>query len=283
MKATDSQPSIAILYFSGAGGTKLVAELLGGLLAARVPGDCRACSIHEAGAMEAAEKAGFLVFCYPTYFLKPAPAMAEFMASLPEGGGGGRGAALLTTYELYTGNSNRYAAKLLAGRGFAPAGSFGVRAPGTDVTCVLPDWLCGWLYRFEDRFPEKLAEIARRISAKAGLPSNGGKIPAPKWYTPLSWPLQVLILDGFIHWKYRMRALPERCNGCGLCIQACHRGSWRRAEGGLVHDGDSCDLCLRCLHHCPGKAIVLKEGLKDNRRLDQASYRRLMQETKERL
>ncbi|MHB0897167.1 MAG: EFR1 family ferrodoxin [Spirochaetales bacterium] len=268
---------VVILYFSGVGGTKVIAELLGRLLAPRIARGCEVHSIEEDRAAEAATRAGFLVLCYPTYFLKPAPAMREFILSLPPGEKG-RKVALVTSYELYTGNSNRVAAGLLTSRGFAVTGAYELRAPGTDVTCVVPDWACGWLYRFESRFPEKVAKIAQRIAALVESPPTGARLPLPKWYTPLAWPLQVLFLDGFIRRKDRMKVLGERCSGCDLCVRDCPRGAWRRTGAGLEHRGETCDLCLRCVHHCPRRAIVLKKGLKDNRRLDGALYRALSRE-----
>ncbi|MCX7028102.1 MAG: hypothetical protein NT061_11640 [Spirochaetes bacterium] len=167
------------------------------------------------------------------------------------------------------------------------------RSPGSDVTCVVPDWACGWLYRFEPRFPGKIADIAQRIAALAeSLPAGGScadsppadsppvetGIPSPKWYTPIAWLLQVLFLDGFIRWKDRMKVLEERFSGCDLCVRECHRGAWRRTGTGLEHWGETCDLCLRCVYHCPKRAIVLKKGLKDNRRLDGTLYRALSRE-----
>ena len=292
----------AILYFSGAGGTKLIAELLGRLLTPRIGRECEVFSIEEKGAAEAAARAGFLVLCYPTYFLKPAPAMRDFIMGLPASGEG-RKVVLVTSYELYTGNSNRFAAGPLRDRGFALAGAYELRAPGTDVTCVAPDWACGWLYRFERRFPAKIVKIAQRVAALVDSPlvdspladSPSGefppadsphgelspaeaRIPLPKWYTPLAWLFQVLFLDGFIHWKDRMKVLEERCSACDLCVRECHSGSWSRTGAGLEHRGETCDLCLRCVHHCPGRAIVLKKGLKDNRRLDGTLYRALSRE-----
>lgn len=293
MAETSAQRApVVILYFSGVGGTKVIAELLGRLLAQRIARECEVRSIEEEGAADAAARAGFLVLCYPTYFLKPAPAMRDFILSLPPSAEGRR-VALVTSYELYTGNSNRVAAGLLGGRGFDVAGAYELRAPGSDVTCVVPDWACGWLYRFETRFPRKIAEIAQRVAALANslpagdaparssaadLPPAANGIPSPKWYTPLAWPLQVLFLDGFIRWKDRMKVLEERCSGCDLCVRECHRGAWCRTGTGLEHRGETCDLCLRCVHHCPGRAIVLKKGLKDNRRLDGALYRALSRE-----
>jgi ferredoxin len=273
---------VAIFYFSGVGGTRVVAEILRTRLSGLIP--CEVRSIEEKDAAKAIARVDVIVLCYPTYFLKPAPAMADFASRLPAETRGRR-VFLITTYELYTGNSNRRLALLLRGRGFAMAGAYELRSPGTDVTCVIPDRLCGWLYRFERRFPEKIAEIVRDIAGsvrdiegRVVAPPLEVGIPRPKWYSPLAWPLQVLFLDGFIRWKDRMKVLEERCSGCDLCVRDCHRGAWRRIGERLEHSGESCDLCLRCVHHCPRRAIVLKPSLKDNRRLDRPLYQALARE-----
>lgn len=270
--------SVGVFYFSGVGGTRVVAEILGVRLSGRT--NCEVRSIEEKEAASAAARADSIVLCYPTYFLKPAPAMVEFVLNLP-GETRNRKVALITTYELYTGNSNRRLARLLRERGFTMAGAYELRSPGTDVTCVIPDRLCGWLYRFERHFPDKIAKIAQSILSQTEWANSGERIPGLKWYTPFAWPLQVLFLDGFIRWKDRTKVLDERCSGCDLCVRDCHRSAWHRTDKGLEHRGAPCDLCLRCVHHCPGRAIVLKPRLKDNKRLNKSLYQALAQEALE--
>lgn len=68
---------IALLYHSGTGGTRLVAELLGEILA--VKHESRVKGIQDPRAVEVAADCDLLVFCYPTYFLRPAPSMREFI------------------------------------------------------------------------------------------------------------------------------------------------------------------------------------------------------------
>lgn len=260
---------VAILYFSGVGGTEVAARLLGRLAGPDIP--CEVLSVEDPRAARRAAEPGLLVLCYPTYFLKPAPVMLDFLRSIPRGQGERR-AVLVTTYELYTGDSNRRAALILRDRGIPVLGSFALRCPGTDVTCVVPDRLCGWLYRFERAFPRKTAKIARRVADLAAGTPGRGRIPAPKWYTPLAWILQVLALDGFIRFRNRVVVLEDRCTSCGICVRDCPRGAWRKTETGLEHSGELCDLCTRCVHRCPRNALVLVRRLKDNRRLDPALY-----------
>jgi ferredoxin len=271
------RPTVSILYYSAVGGTRIIADLLGKLVGPGV--GCEVLSIEDPRAAELAAGAGLLVLCYPTYFLKPAPLMLDFLRSIPASLAG-RQAVLVTSYELYTGDSNRRAALLLRDRDIPVVGSYALRSPGTDVTCVVPDWLSGWLYRFERGFPRKVAAIAGNIAALAMSPPTKGKIPSPKWYAPLAWIMQTLVFDGFIRWRDHMTVLGERCTSCGLCVRECPRGAWQMsAENGLKHFGERCDLCTRCVHRCPQRALVLVKGLKDNRRLDAALYAVLLRET----
>ncbi len=259
---------ISIVYHSAAGGTRVVAQLLEELLSA--DHEVRTAGIHQAAAAGAAENADLLVLCYPTYFLRPSPSMREFCGRL---GPSFRGLPvyLVTTYELYSENSLRALALDVREKGMIVRGSAAVRAPGSDLTCVFPDWLCSWLYRFEWRLPDKLRSIAREISA---LSRRGGRerLPLWKWYTPIAQPLQRGLLDGFIGWRGLIRILPERCTDCGACIARCHRGAWERDGGAIRHRPERCELCTGCIHHCPRNAIVIMRGLRDNKRLNERHY-----------
>ncbi len=262
---------ITILYQSAAGGTRIVAELLGELLSA--DHDVSVTGIFEAGAMEAAETSDFLVFCYPTYFLRPSRSTKEFIDRLTPSVRP-RAVYLVTTYELYTENSLRACALLLRNKGRIVTGSAAIRAPGSDLVCVFPDWLCAWLYRFQRGLPKKLRSIAREVQALAG---RGGRerLPRLKWYTPIAQPLQRGFLNGFFEWRKRIRILPDRCSDCGACVSSCFRGAWIREGLRIRHDPERCEFCTRCIHRCPRNAIVLSSLLKDNKRLDARLYARL--------
>src|SRR5512138_1636677 len=93
----------ALLYFSATGGTKLLAELLLELLGTE---SGETLDIHDPAARDALRDADFSVFCFPTYFLKPARPMVEFVESV-RAAGGGRRAFVLATCELYSENSPR--------------------------------------------------------------------------------------------------------------------------------------------------------------------------------
>jgi flavodoxin/ferredoxin len=272
--------SVAILYFSGTGGTRLVAELLGEILSARF--ECGVLSIEDSRAAELAAGSGLLVLLYPTYYLKPAPSMSEFVQKLgpldPP-----RAAYVVSTCELYSENSIRRLGLSLRKRGALVAGSKVLRAPGSDLTCVLPSALIPWWYRFERGLPEKLRAIAEEIGIIAESRGIHEALPRPKWYTPFTQIAQILFLNRFDGYRSRMRVLRVRCGSCGACVARCGRGAWEMGGDGPVHLPERCELCTRCLHLCPKRAIVLIGALKDNRRLDSRLYGRLREEAGARL
>ncbi|CUH96526.1 hypothetical protein P22_2616 [Propionispora sp. 2/2-37] len=52
----------------------------------------------------------------------------------------------------------------------------------------------------------------------------------------------------------------EKCNGCGLCIQACHEGALQLINGKAQLIGDAyCDGLGACLPQCPTGAITIEE------------------------
>ena len=271
---------IALLFFSGTGGTKITAELLGELLSRSFPVKVR--DIGDPDAIETLNDSDFLIFLYPTYFLRPAPSMSEFISRLdhcePP-----RPAYIVTTDELYSENSIRACALELWEKGIEHTGSRTLRSPGSDVTCLVPSKLTPWLYRFERKYPLKLLAAAAEIRSLAETSFLKGYIPRKKWYTPFAQLLQVLALNGFEDWKDKYRVLADRCTLCGSCVAMCHKGAWEMTGASLSHLPENCELCTRCIHRCPSRAIVLLESLKDNERLNPRLYATLKEEMRVRL
>ena len=52
----------------------------------------------------------------------------------------------------------------------------------------------------------------------------------------------------------------EKCNGCGLCVDACHEGALKIIDGKARLISESyCDGLGDCLPECPTEAITIEE------------------------
>ena len=49
---------------------------------------------------------------------------------------------------------------------------------------------------------------------------------------------------------------PEKCDGCGICVDGCFVAAMELREGKAVV-GESCKACARCVEACPNKAVSL--------------------------
>ncbi len=66
-----------------------------------------------------------------------------------------------------------------------------------------------------------------------------------------------------------IRVDPDKCTGCGLCVQACPYGVIELVEG-LPRIGEGCTLCRSCIEACPENALSILEA---EREVDLSAYR----------
>jgi 2-oxoglutarate ferredoxin oxidoreductase subunit delta len=67
--------------------------------------------------------------------------------------------------------------------------------------------------------------------------------------------------------RFRLHIDPERCKGCGLCVEVCRKGllalaktlNTRGQHYVETADRDACDGCRRCTLVCPDNAIEIEK------------------------
>ena len=55
-----------------------------------------------------------------------------------------------------------------------------------------------------------------------------------------------------------IRILPDACNGCGVCADACFMGALDIRDGIAFRKEDLCKRCGRCVAACGMGAIIIK-------------------------
>ncbi len=282
---------VLIIYHSGAGSTQTVARVLGRVLESMMKAEVKSISLTlkkiKDFDLKEIENADLVCFGSPTYALEPSQTMKDFLERLPELDIKEKPALIFTTYGLYDGAMLKRFAKSLEQKGFRIVSYLGIKAPGSDGALMFPEFLNRLLkvYQFEKNAPLKIAKGV--MEAMENL-KNGSSVrvkdrptdPVYRWLLKLEKKTYEKYKNGF--WID-----PSRCTNCEVCVKICPREAWKSGEKIPIHESLHCELCLKCIHHCPENAIGFSFNRKvlDRRKLNSKLYReweeKLFAETRE--
>lgn len=241
-----------IIYFSGTGNTRRVAEALAAALSDN--------HLHELSPEELRNPASFcdmpvgeerVVWCFPVYswgvppvvvnFLKRFKAAAPFADALHH---------MVATCGDDIGRTDRQWRRIMASRGLRTGGAYAVQMPNTYVL----------MKGFDVDSPEvtkgKLKASAEAVKAIAASIEEGG----PDILIPGKFPG---IKTSVIYpWFKRFAMSPKpfhataACVGCGICSRTCPMQNITPDSDDTPRWGKACALCLRCYHTCPRRAVA---------------------------
>ena len=270
---------VIIIYYSGSGGTKRIAEETQKHLS----------KYFETVDLEDAElgvpynmgEYDIPIFFYPCFYLKPANPILEFIDQMEKYDTPRQGYAFVTM-AAFTMNTMRIFINKLEEKNIYAGDYAHFRAPATDCSIVLfpSKWIkfifsymipSSLVYGYEPGVKEKIARISGSIISSSGSKSIKLKIPPLKWYTLIMAPIQKYVFDGLTAENFPLYVDEEKCEGlekCGMCINGCARKAWTKKENSIHGEfhPEKCPFDFKCVHHCPHKAIFLKgkEALMDD-------------------
>jgi ferredoxin len=252
--------NLLILYFSGTGNTDYTARYLADGLAGQ-PVQIRLQAIEQQPP-STIEDFDLLMTGFPVYACDAPRFYQAYLDNLPPGRG--RGAFVFCTKGAYAGGAVRRSLQRLASQGYVPLHGGSVLMPGTDGLSTISEdsWLARKAFekdydhledadRLIDRFAAILIDLAggrRPEDLRLSLPTR-----SRRGLTDRIWAWLYQLTEDYA--RARLHA-DSHCQGCGLCARTCPVGAIEIVDHRPTF-GDSCALCIRCLHNCPQRAIQI--------------------------
>jgi ferredoxin/flavodoxin len=276
---------ILILFYSGTGSTRLIANLIKNRLDGFPQFEItdREISLKEFP-YEILLHHDYVIMGSPTHFMAPSKTIEDFIDAMPAYPKKIK-AIYYFTASLEPGNHARKFIKKIVSKNVTVIKTLFIKAPGCDYLAFLPKAICnrvaqpgkGIVGSFDKQIHKKIDELIRYIPESIHSLSEKQKIPFFKlrllWIRPIAF-----LIDYFLYIKRipKIHILEERCVNCQTCVKTCIRECFSNATSDYPKlDTSNCEFCLGCVHSCPEKAIVFAEYMKDVPRFDHKFFKEL--------
>ncbi len=237
---------ILILYFSGVGNTKYVAECMYQSIKKQCAVDIK--SIEEISISFDFSQYDKIILGTSTIHSEPAKPMKDFLKAInrlekpiP--------AFIYATYGLYPENVLRVFADLCIVKNIIPVCYSGYRCRATDGVLLVPS--IKFLARNEKNINKKIEKDVNKFIIEDKVDFNK---PKYKWYGLLNYPNKWIGQ----HFHFEIFLHKKHCVKCNKCVVNCPVGAIERDDLGYpVINRQKCINCYRCIHNCPRMALSL--------------------------
>lgn len=237
---------ILILYFSGVGNTKMVAEYIYSLLEKDNSVDIL--SVEEMSCDHDLMQYDRMIIGTSTIHSEPPVPMKEFLKAINKSQKR-IPTFIYATYGLYPENVLRVLAGFCVEKNIIPVHYSGYRCKATDGILLAPS--IAFFGRDEKNIRKKIEKDVAEFMNKSDL---GTKIPKYKWYGILNYPNKWFGQ----HYRFKIYIHKNCCSRCGKCVLNCPmKAIVKDAEGFPVVNKKLCINCYRCIHKCPALALSL--------------------------
>lgn len=243
---------ILILYFSGAGATKKIAELIQIYLSRSQEciADLFSIENHTAFNMNDYDA---LIIGTPVYHAAPAHIVRDYFNNLsplvkaiP--------AFIYNTRALWSCNTNRILSKQIRGKNIITIVDREYRSPASDGVLIVP--FIRRFFKFERNLSHKIGLDCTKFLKLLSNSHFDGYIPRFRFSSIINAPDK---LAGQLT-TFRIYLHKDKCIKCGICIENCPHYALEKGDFGYpIFSIKKCENCYRCIHHCPGKALSLSK------------------------
>ena len=253
---------VLVLYFSGTGNTKFIAEKIVEKLE---PRDCKVdlFSIENFNPVEL-NTYDFLIFGFPIYAHNLPLFLKKYIKrlSLPKN----NGLIIFSTAGKNGGNAVRKAAKLFAGLNFIPVFTREFKMPANDnlLAAEKDSKKVKQIIKTDFKEIEVLNQAAVEIADKAeyyaerDLDKTDTRLPKQKVLSSFIDPTIQFIFKLLKKWLISKFKVDSNCNLRGYCEKICPADNID-LKNREVKFNDKCYLCFRCINQCPQEAIQISK------------------------
>lgn len=241
---------VLVLYYSGVGNTKRVAEVIKSNIAARYNVDIY--SVEKLPNDFDINQYKAIIIGFPTIHSSPAKPIITFLNSViklenavPT--------YVFTTCGLYSANSLRIFGKRCVVKNMVPIINSSYRCPSTDGILLAPFMKC--LFLDEKNLYKRVEKDSFEFIKLLKMPLRIN-MPRAKVYSILNHPNKLLGQ----RFPFKIYLHKERCIGCGKCISNCPVQAYKMDNNRFpIIDKSKCISCYRCIHHCTERALSLSK------------------------
>ena len=257
---------VAIVYFFGSGSTRMIAECYQELL----PDYVRADKIKMSPDMDYSElvRYKYLILGFPVYHFSLPKSVKAFLDNMPDFDHQIY-ATTFATYALILGNSMRSFIKGLKAKNITVRSYATFRGPASDMA------LFGDYKYFKKYHGSNRKKIRKSIEKLLTIDAKEKKTPAFKLYAPVTSLINRFTEPSYRQFPHKFHVLADKCSQCYQCVLSCHWDCWDKNDKvPVMAHPEKCEICLRCIHNCPQKAICVNEKDVELERLDKEFYRK---------
>lgn len=242
---------ILIIYCSGVGNTKMVAEKIYQYLKENYITDLF-CLENLPNVINFSDYRGVAIG-FPTIHTHPAKRILQFVDNLKPLSNS-IPAFIFTTCGLYSANTLRIFAKRCARKNINTVVYNDYRCAATDGTLLAP--CMGFWFNYEKGLDDKILKDCTTFNIKLKRNISKLNIPRFKLYSILNYPNKLVGQ----HYTFPIYLFKDKCVQCGKCIKNCPTNALQKEDKGYpIFSVSKCENCYRCIHHCPTMALSLSK------------------------